>query len=204
MKKLVIIISLLISHITLLAQDDQLKTIFNATTEIRGFATFDMKVSSWHEETALFLGGHGGIIINRHIMCAVGGYGVTTSHHFINSSGEELKLHGGYGGFLVGYIFHPVEVIHITTPLFVGIGGADVVEASSLNISDGPRRSVERSAYFVIEPGVEAEVNVTHFFRIGLSMGYRLVRGSKLPLSGVSNMDLSSWTAGVSFKFGKF
>jgi hypothetical protein len=54
----------------------------------------------------------------------------------------------------------------------------------------------------VVEPGLEVEINVTRFFKIGLGASYRLVRQSDLIT--VSDKDLSGFSGGLSLKFGKF
>lgn len=58
------------------------------------------------------------------------------------------------------------------------------------------------TAFFVVEPGLEVEINVTRFFKIGVGASYRFVRESDLTL--VSNDDLSGFSGGFSLKFGKF
>jgi hypothetical protein len=60
----------------------------------------------------------------------------------------------------------------------------------------------ETTAFFVVEPGLEVEVNITRFFKIGIGASYRLVRESDL--STVSDNDLSGFSGGLSLKFGKF
>ena len=64
--------------------------------------------------------------------------------------------------------------------------------------------SFERSAVFAAEVGARAELNVTRFFRIGLSGGYRLVSGADLEKAAVSGGDLSAPYGRLSLRFGSF
>ncbi len=64
--------------------------------------------------------------------------------------------------------------------------------------------SFERSAVFAAEVGARAELNVTSFFRIGLSGRYRLVSGADLEKAAVSGGDLSAPYGRLSLRFGSF
>ncbi|ELR69787.1 hypothetical protein C900_04634 [Fulvivirga imtechensis AK7] len=185
--------------------DDDIKTVFGKDTEIKGFASFDTKLTDFNEEKALFLGGHGGVILNKHIILGIGGYGMTTRNDFNGIiPGRKLDLYSGYGGLVFGYIIAPKEVIHITLPLLLGAGGIEVVDHHVANTIDDRGATVERSVYFVAEPSLQIEVNVTRFFRFAIGGGYRFVQGTDLKNNQVEDKDLTSWTANISFKLGKF
>jgi hypothetical protein len=64
--------------------------------------------------------------------------------------------------------------------------------------------SLDRSAVFAAETGVRVEINVTRFFRVGLSGGYRLISGSDLERTAVSDDDLSAPFGQLSLRFGSF
>lgn len=202
MKKVLLLIFIACQIGAIQAQDDsdEMKTIFSRKSEIRGFGSFDLKLTDFNEDKALFIGGHGGVILNKKFIFGGGGYGLSTSNTFELGDGtEKLELFGGYGGIMLGYIIAPSEIIHISFPVLLGAGGVEVAP-----IINGERSILERSAFFVVEPNVEIEINMTRFMRLAVGGGYRLVQGSDLDIGNISDDDLSSWTAGVSFKFGKF
>ena len=209
MKKIITILMLQAVVLTLSAQDDDVKTLFSKNSEIRGFGAFDMKLTDFNDEKALFVGGHGGVILNKHFIFGGGGYGLTTKNDFeiADETGatQELSLYGGYGGIMLGYIIAPKEVIHVSIPVLIGAGGLEVTDDSH-PVVDDQRATIERSAFFVVEPGLEVEMNVARFLRIALVGGYRFIQGVDLDLdvNDISNEDLSNWTAGISFKVGKF
>lgn len=62
----------------------------------------------------------------------------------------------------------------------------------------------DRSGAFTAEVGARAELNVTSFFRIGLSGGYRLVTAADLEKADVSSGDLSALYSQLSLRFGSF
>jgi hypothetical protein len=165
-----------------------------------------MRMTEMKDDLGLLMGAHGGIILNNHFVIGLGGYGLTSN--FLVEDGEnsdDLYLYGGYGGLILGGIFSPREVVHIYTPVLIGAGGMEVTDRNYLNNFHRPptfNNFSETSAFFVVEPGLEVEVNVTRFFKIGLGASYRFVRESDL--TTISNKDLSGFSAGLSLKFGKF
>ncbi|TRX49315.1 hypothetical protein FNH22_27195 [Fulvivirga sp. M361] len=208
MKKVLLFLFASIVMLSVNAQDDddEMKTLFGRKSEVRGFGSFDIKVTEFNNENALFLGGHGGVILNKHFILGGGGYGLTTKNDFEVTNDnitEKFDLFGGYGGLVLGYIIAPKEIIHVSFPILIGAGGVEVVDDSRPIVND-LRATIERSAFFVVEPSVEIEMNITGFLRISANGGYRYVEGVDLDVNNISNNDLSSWTAGVSFKFGKF
>ncbi len=207
MKKIITVLFFQAIILSAAAQSDDVKTLFSKESEIRGFGSFDMKVTDFNEEVALFLGGHGGVILNKHFMFGGGGYGLSTDNDFdfTDESGttEKLNLYGGYGGLILGYVIAPKEVIHISFPVLIGAGGVEVTDDSRPRVDD-QRATIERSAFFVVEPMVEAEMNVARFLRIAVGGGYRFIQGADLDVNNISDEDLSGWTTGISFKFGKF
>lgn len=205
---LIALAGLLFASLHCVAQADrgeEMKTVFGSGTEIKGFASFDNKITDFNAEKALFMGGHGGVILNKHIVFGLGGYGLVTRNEFDGIvPDKELDLYGGYGGLVLGYIIAPKEVIHVTVPVLLGAGGIEVVDHDIARNIDDRGVTVERSAFFVVEPSVQVEINVTKFFRFAIGGGYRFVHGSSLGNNQVKDGDLTSWTANVSFIAGRF
>jgi hypothetical protein len=214
MKNLVwTLVMLIIAGHTVLGQSEyeipvkQTKTLLGDGTKVRGFGSLDMRMTELTDDLGLLMGAHGGIILNNHFVIGLGGYGLTSNFQVEGSeSPEDLYLYGGYGGLILGGIFSPKEVVHIYTPVLIGAGGMEVTDRNYLNNFHRPYPPfgtfAETSAFFMVEPGLDVEINVTRFFKIGLGASYRLVRQSDLIT--VSDKDLSGFSGGLSLKFGKF
>jgi len=197
---------------TILAQYEQeipviqTKTLLGNGTKVRGFGSLDMRMTEFKDDLGLVVGAHGGIILNNHFIIGLGGYGLTSNFVIEDSENfDELYMYGGYGGLILGGIFSPKEVVHIYTPVLIGAGGMEVTDRNYLNNFNRPHgfgTFGETTAFFVVEPGLEIEVNITRFFKIGIGASYRLVRESDL--STVSDNDLSGFSGGFSLKFGGF
>ena len=189
---------------------DEIKTLFSKGAKIRGFGAFDMKISPVNDYNTLLIGGHGGIILNNNFMFGGGGYGMSTTNRFDGiDPAQVLYIYGGYGGIILGYALSPKEIVHVNFQALVGGGGFEISDTKDLrDIRDQNQLTldhrIEYSSAFVIEPGIEAEINVTKFFRLGLGGSYRIVQGVTLDKNNITDSDLSNWVAQVSFKFGKF
>ncbi len=209
MKRIIITTALIVtSTFMALAQTDnqeerpvkKTKTLFGENSKVRGFGALDFRLSEFKGDLA---GVHGGIIINDHFMIGLGGRGITTNISFdgVNPT-EKLYMYGGYGGLMIGGVFAPKEAIHVTVPILVGAGGAHITDRNYLSSHIESNDFNEESAFFVIEPGLEVEINLTKFFRIGLGASYRMVSGSDF--INIKDKELSGFSSGLSLKFGKF
>jgi hypothetical protein len=192
------------------AQKQEIKTIFSQPAKVTGFGALEAKYSKVNEQYGTLLGVNGGVIINRHFTLGLAAYGLSSSNKVeSNNPNQDQFLYSGYGGLLLGYNIFPKEIIHFNFPLLLGYGRFEVTDRDYFN--DFVRNEefnlddrIEHSNALVIEPGVEMEINVAKFFRIGLGTSYRMVHGSTLSLTQITDDNLSNWSTQVSLKFGKF
>ena len=56
--------------------------------------------------------------------------------------------------------------------------------------------------FFVMEPGIDLELNVSRCFRFGLGGTYRFVNGISMP--EFTDQDMSGFSVALTFKFGRF
>ncbi|MCK5469516.1 MAG: hypothetical protein KAI99_13430, partial [Cyclobacteriaceae bacterium] len=174
MKTLVLIIGIIIGLATLsFAQDqideiqkkDQMQTLFGFDSKITGYGSLDTKFTRLNDKDAVIVGGHGGVIFNSYFYFGLGAYGLVTTNQFPGSSPEEsLDMQMGYTGLMMGFNVMPKKVIHFSVPLFLGVGNLELEHNDIF---------VENSAFLLFEPGVQLEVNVVQFMKIGLGVGYR-------------------------------
>ena len=181
----------------------QVKTLLGGQVKVQGFGSVDLKVSQWNKQTALLVGGHGGVILNNKFTIGLGGYGITTRAKFKSLDNQEnLYLSGGYGGLLLGYSIFSKEIFHLNFPILFGGGGLDILEDEDNIFSNGFDNITESTGFFIVEPGVELEINVASFFRLAIGGTYRFIEGANL--DNINNSDLEDWSTHISFKFGKF
>lgn len=193
------------------AEDDEIKTLLKKGTKYGGFMGFTVKLADINHYNTVLVGGNMGALFNDNFMLGAGGYGISSTNSFegkVNSTinnTQPLYLYGGYGGIIVGYKIFPTEIIHVSIPVLIGGGGFEISDIKSNNVDEiSINHTVEETTALVIEPSIEAEINVTKFFRIAIGGGYRIVQGTNFSINNVSDADLTSWSTHFSLKFGKF
>ncbi len=211
---LLTVLLLLVSH-TLSAQKfldsndpGEVKSLLSKDNDITGFGGIDVKVGDFNEVRSVFTGAYGGIIINRHYFIGIAGYGLVTENTFVGNvpsfdDPKELNIYGGYGGLMLGGIIAPKSIVHISVPVILGAGSIYISDEDFFNNSIDTDFTIENSAFYVIEPGLSIEANITTSFRVSLGATYRLIRGSNFA-QPIKDNDLSGINGLLSFRFGRF
>jgi hypothetical protein len=177
----------------------QAETLFSGNhVSHGGFGGPAVQIGNVAGETGVWVGGRGGWIINldehHGVSLGGGGYGLVTNHR--SPINPDLYALGGYGGFIVEYINQSYRLAHFTATTLIGGGGLMLRDRDFDDVSD------DTDSFFVLEPGVNLELNVTGFFRIGAGLNYRLTHG--IGRFGFSDDDFSGFNGIITLKFGKF
>ena len=207
MKKLIFAAVFLMSTQLFAQQVKKNKTLLTHKTESTGYGALSTVYSKFNGEHAIFAGAYGGWMINHKLMIGLGGYGLATNHRGFGLNAQthqqnDWKL--GYGGLMVEYTFLEKKMIHFTANTLIGGGiiknghGRGTVPE---NGSD-ELRDIDASGFYVVQPSVNVEVNVTDWFRVAAGGGYRYVTG--VDQQGISNSKMSAPTANLTLKFGVF
>jgi hypothetical protein len=194
MKKVVFLLVIVFTF-SALAQE---ATLINGEIESGGFGGPVLKVTNINGENAVMVGGRGGWIINHSIVLGGGGYGLVTDVKAKVTDSIHQYIEMGYGGLELEYITSSNDLLHLSMGLLVGAGGIGYKHEDN----DVFHTSQNNNSFFVLEPSVNANLNVTHSFRIAAGVSYRYVSGLKSIVS--TNADLSGPSANLIFKFGKF
>jgi hypothetical protein len=216
MKKIILAIFLTIFATTAFSQEVEHETLFGfEDIRIGGYGGPEVKFTNINNDFGVMIGGRAGILVNSVFTLGIAGYGLVTSHpvdnYIVNPNpwsptDSNVYLRTGYGGVHLGFIIEPNKLVHITAGVLVGAGGAAYTSAYSHgnfdDDFDSRHRTYESSAYFIAEPQVGAELNLLKFMRMEVSASYRFVSGLSLP--NTENKDLSGFSGGLIFKFGKF
>lgn len=176
------------------------KTLLSGKLHNGGYGAPIVKVTSIAGQAGMLVGGRGAWVIGHSFTLGGAGYGLPTRVEApIEARGSATKtaLALGYGGFQVGYIFLPREIVHFSTALLIGGGGVAVIDRSQ-----GDWQAMASAAVFVLEPEVGVEVNITPLIRGGIHFSYRYMSDSSIP--GLSTGALSGPSAGAMLAFGSF
>jgi hypothetical protein len=167
------------------------------------------------DQDALLVGARGAWIIDHRVSIGLAGQGLVTAvpnsaydAHLIEQ-GEVLlrrsSLYVGYGGLLIEPVIAYRSPVHITLPVIVGAGGVTYGYGSRLPEDFDPLTYDDRydaQAFFVVEPGIELEMNIIPLLRVGIGASYRYTTDLDLPATPKDA--LHGLNAGISVKVGRF
>lgn len=205
MRKIFIIMTVILTSISLFAQDDdEFRTIFDGgINKIRGFGGPTMTFSVIDGEFAHLMGGGGGLILNDQLI--IGGFGMGLTNYIdakenLDANGVDdydgLEVNYSFGGLWFGYIIKGRYPIHPVIHTQIGWGSASLVKGISYT-------PYEQDRVFVVNPILELEMNITRFFRLAVGANYRLNLGINR-LEKYGNDHFSGPGGFLSFKFGWF
>jgi hypothetical protein len=220
MKRIVITLAVLLMAIMTFAQDksenNEMNTLFGkkGKTTLGWFVGINPGYTKIDGRDAWLGGISAGLIINHNFTIGITGSGWTNRQNLffnnidtVNGNWEGAYLEGGYGGLLLEYTLFPNSVVHVTFPLLIGGGGASYVTDNEYyeldeDECDWNHKTLDSDAFFVIEPGVRAVVNILKFLRFNAGVSYHYV--PDLNLKNTSSDILNNFSATVGLKFGKF
>lgn len=218
----VVTVLLLFISMVITAQEEEsqeFSTIFGSDFSSGGYGAPEIKVGPVNGETSLFLGGRGGWIIGHKFVIGGFGYGMTTNNTFMEDPADKpsnvgddstrtIKVDMGYGGVMLEYILMPKKALHLSFPLLIGGGGSNLGAQTYVGQSEyyeegwATYEFIENTGFFVLEPGVFVELNMTKFFVLSAGGTYRFISGTNL--QRLENNDLSGYTFSLTLKFGGF
>ncbi len=177
----------------------QHETLFDDFTSFGAFGGPIVEISAINGEIGADVGGGGALVLDDFF---IGGYGMGTDYPEITLSqdvGGEIEdinynIRFKHGGMWFGYTPKQYKVGHLYGSLKIGWGKAQLLN---------DRFDTPRDRIFVLTPEVGAELNLTDWFKLGFTAGYRWVNGvSRLPT--LDDSDFSSPTGTITFRFGSF
>ena len=165
------------------------------------------------DQDAMLVGARGAWMIDHRFSLGIAGHGLVIPvanaayDAVLLAEGRTLSrgstFVGGYGGLLLEPVIAYRSPVHITLPLIVGAGGVGYQRHTELPEDFDPFTYQEDvCAFFVVEPGVELEVNLIPLVRVGVGASYRYT--SDITLPGTPKDVLHGLNAGLTIKVGSF
>lgn len=202
------IISLALQTSTI-AQDEKEKmsTIFgdkNGNIEHGGWGGLYFGYTQISDKDTYLMGARGGWLINHRFTIGLAGSGFISDRDYYNIIPDKsVSLAGGYGGLFLEAIIFPFSPVHVTIPLTIGAGG---VAYTSNQWREGDysydNYTYDSDAYFLLEPGLEIELNLIKFMRFAVGGSYRYT--SDVNMINSSPQMLQGFNGHFTLKFGSF
>lgn len=202
---------------TLNAQDSdqEIKTLFGGDRDLAngGWGAPSAHYTQVMGKDAMLVGVKGGWLIDHQVTLGIAGFGLVTDapnsayDSYLSEQGRVVQgpsqLRMGYGGLLLEPIIGHSSAVHVTLPLIIGAGGCGYQTYGPLSQNFDPYGYMyDTQAFFVLEPGVELELNLIPLVRLGLGVSYRYTSDIDLPATPVD--PFRGINAGVTIKVGKF
>ena len=192
------------------AEHDDHNTLFDVSGDhaIGGFGGIGVMYTRFAGSGAAQICGEGGVVIDHALtlggdLCALART-VNAEQYGPAPHDSNDRLGFAYAGLLVRYHFFARRPINLGVGALIGGGkvGIGTWEEKRENYwSFSPTRGREE-VVFVVEPQIGAFANLTRWFRVGVTAGYRIVLG--VDTLGLSASDLSAPTLGGTIQGGWF
>ncbi|RJP80442.1 MAG: hypothetical protein C4524_03400 [Candidatus Zixiibacteriota bacterium] len=204
MKRAILFIIVLLAATAAQAQE---MTLFNNNQwELGGFGGPSIMYTRFNHEPALLVGGQGAFLGGHLFYLGLSGYCLATEHAgpgaMVNGALQDSRFEGGYGGLMLGMIIQNNSLLHASADVTIG-GGTLVNTLEDRDDEwDFDSDNYPSDGYFMLQPMLHAEVNLTEWMRADLGAGWRFVDG--VTQFGLNDDDVSGVVAGVTFRFGQF
>jgi len=159
----------------------------------------------------VWLGGIGvGMVIDHSFTIGLAGQGWVNRQGMYYENIEDTVgayLEGGYGGLMLEYTLFPGSAVHLTFPVLIGGGGANYISGVETYEWDDDEwdtdyEMLDFDTFFVIQPGIRAEISLLSFMRLNAGISYRYI--NELQMINTPGDMMNNFTATVGLKFGKF
>lgn len=171
----------------------QTQTLFDKARVVGGFGGPLVEIGlNEHYNTSV--GGGGGLLINSFFL---GGYGMGSLdfEELLIQDGDIESIDLGHGGLWLGFSVPTHKLIHFYGSARIGWGAIDIRTRNA--VFD------DLDQVFVLTPEVGIELNITQWFKLAGTLGYRYLDGIN-DNSFYVNDDFRGTFAGITLRFGGF
>jgi hypothetical protein len=212
--------------------DEEMKMLFNKKEKEKtekqkmangGYGSFSVGYTQIDGQDAMVIGGRAAWVANHRFALGIAGRGFFNNFiedryydpNYNPNYDPNYSLAGGYGGIFVEPIVAWSYPVHVSFPILIGAGGVAATPSSWKYVDQYNNYYYSTDAFFVLEPGVDLEFNITKFFKIALGGSYRYTSDIYVQHKYLNDSDetvyktvakdaLRNFNVDISFKFGWF
>jgi hypothetical protein len=194
-----IIVLIILAGICSALSAQEAESILGRDAELGFIWALDTKGYSIQSKVGIGYGAHFSLLV-KNISTSFGWAGV------LNISHPEVNF--GYMGLLTQYTFKPDKLFHASGQLLLGFGSTKDYQQPKSSPFDN-FGNITGPGFYVVEPGINAELNFHTKIRLVAGLSYRAVFGldSTDPLVSITNVtdsDLSGLNLNLGLKFGAY
>jgi hypothetical protein len=172
-KSITVLLVLLSGLTQITAQETE--TLLTPGSDVKFIWGTEFKTSSIKSDLGTSHGFFGGALIGRSTLLGIS-LGFNLTHP---------KLNHGYLGILVQYTHKPNNLVHFSGQLLVASASARGYQQRKTNIFDN-LGNITGSSFYIIEPGLNIELNFTEDTRLIFGLSYRHA-------TGLGNLTFEQW-----------
>ena len=213
----------MLSASNLFAQDDTMHTLIklSAPKYIGLYVAPEYQYGQAAGVFNSYVGSSAMLIYNKKLAFGVTGF-TNTQESFAPAKVSPLLLRSTFGGLKLEYTPRPNSAVHVTFPLVVGFGVAQLDSVSytrNLTIDsldndhngkgkhynyNGNRNRGISNDYFIIQPGIQLETNIFRMVKLFGGVNYRVAFPTETLTAPLANSTLSGLSANIGLKVGLF
>ena len=191
--------------------NNNIQTVFKGGTHsITGYGAITNKFTYLGGEFANLVGAYGGVYINHQFMIGAGAAAMTNNLsvplEYSTSPLRDMSYEYGQVGLIMEFVPASNKAVHLAFSLFSGAGFTLQHERTDWddhdNDFDFDEDIKDENWFFVLEPGIQFEVNVFKWMRFSPGISYRAAFQSDG--LGMRDSDISNVSYNATLKFGRF
>jgi hypothetical protein len=185
----------------------EVQTLFGPGKATGGYGALSNKFTTIGGEYANIAEVYGGVFINRRWMLGLAFAGTTNDirvpvEYSVNTQ-YPMTYQYGQGGLKLERVIGSNKPIHLVLDLFAGVGFTAQYDRNNWYANDfNTYSNHDENWFYVVEPGVQLEMNLFRWMRLSPGISYRSTSHSSA--AGLKDSDLSDWSYNVTLKFGGF
>jgi len=186
-------------------QDNEMQTLSGGNGHSGGYGALFFKGSKFKDASIMIMGIRGAWVVNRSFGLGIDLNGLlpVSKYDDVDPIGQNAAiLLGGYGGLLLEPVLWSKKIVHLTFPVSLGAGWLGYIEDWEHEYYYGGGDLLDDDVFWYIEPGIFAEVNVTHYFRIDVGISKRFTQDLNLYNTPSDAFDKLNYS--LTLKFGGF
>ena len=185
-------------------ESNEAKTLFGSGESFGGFMAVKTKLGEINDESGLLVGGELVAVVGHRMNIGFAGYGLVTEidANTRDQAGQFYQINMGYGGLLLEPVIGNNKIVHLTVPIIIGAGGVGLHRDRFLRAEREEEFFEDTDAFFIIEPGLNMQINLLKYVRMDIGLSYRHIDGTSI--EEISDDDLGGLTVGMGFRFGWF
>jgi len=201
---------------------DEIQTLFShkdhhAKMVLGWYVSPTASVTEFGDKMAFMPGIEGGVILNHFFSIGLAATITANANNLYFKRVQDTmgaNFIGGYAGVKMEFSVFPKFPVHFSFPILIGGGASAYIHQYDYDYANGydfghknyykDCEVLDWNTFFVLEPGIRAEINIVKFLRFWVGATYRWVPDYHFHQIKYESDFMNNFNLGAGLKFGKF